>query len=54
MTKNVDYYAALLEPWFERWNLMTQSEREIQRRQSNAHQMQGLLRRYVAADGGPD
>jgi len=42
MTKNVDYYAALLEPWFERWNLMTQSEREIQRRQSNAHQMQGF------------
>jgi len=42
MTKNVDYYAAVLEPWFERWDLMTQTEREIQRRQSSAHQMQGF------------
>jgi len=42
MTKNVDYYTALLEPWFERWDLMTQTEREIQRRRSSAHQMQGF------------
>ncbi|MEL0082120.1 MAG: hypothetical protein VW985_03645 [Gammaproteobacteria bacterium] len=42
MTKSVDYYSAVLEPWFERWDLMTQNEREVQRRSSSVPQLQGF------------
>lgn len=42
MTKTVDFYATALSPWFERWDLTTQSERELRRRGSSAEQMQGF------------
>ena len=42
MTKTLDDYSAALEPWFEQWDLMTQHEREIQRRGSSAEQMQAF------------
>ncbi len=42
MTKSVDDYFAMMEPWLERWDLMTQAEREINRRESTAVQMQGF------------
>lgn len=42
MTKTIEFYSEILHPWFDRWDLTTQSERERQRRRSSTEQMQGF------------
>ena len=48
MAKTVAEYLQELKPWLDDWALMTQSEREVRRRASNAGEMQAFYDAMVS------